>query len=60
MLFNIDKCKTSHIVVGNLNEFYNIEGRPLEAVHEECDLVIMITINLKCSKQCLNALKAAN
>ena len=60
MLFNVDKCKTLHIGVGNLNELYNIEGRPLEVVPEECDLVIMITKDLKCSKQCLNAAKAAN
>ena len=37
-----------------------MEGRPLEAVHEECALGIMITRDLKCSKQCLNAAKAAN
>ena len=60
MLFNIDKCKTLHICRGNLNELYNMEGRPLEAVHEERDLGVMITKDLKCSKQCLNAAKAAN
>ena len=43
MLFNIDKCKTLHIGVGNLSGLYNIEGRPLEVVHEERDLDIMIT-----------------
>ena len=37
-----------------------MEGWPLEAVHEERDLGIMITKDLKCSKQCLNAAKAAN
>ena len=37
-----------------------MEGRPLEAVHEERDLGIMITKDFKCSKQCLNAAKAAN
>ena len=36
-----------------------MEGRPLEAVHEERDLGI-ITKDLKCSKQCLNAAKAVN
>ena len=55
MLFNIDKCKTLHIGGGNLNELYN-----MEAVHEECDLGIMIIKYLKCSKQCLNDAKAAN
>ena len=44
---------------GNLNELYNMEGRPLDAVHEERDLGIMINTDLKCSKQCLNAVKAA-
>ena len=58
MLFNIDKCKTLDIGSGNLNELYNMEGRPLEAVHEERDLCI-ITKDLKCGKQCLNAAKAA-
>ena len=37
-----------------------MEGRPLEAVHEERDFGIMITKDLKCSKQRLNAAKAAN
>ena len=60
MLFSIDKCKTLHIGRENLNELYNMEGRPLEAVHEERDLGIMITKDLKCSKQCLNAAKTAN
>ena len=60
MLFTIDKCKTLHIGGGNLNQLYNMEGRPLEAVHEEHDLGIMITKDLKCRKQCLNAVNAAN
>ena len=60
MLFNIDKCKTLPIGGRNLNELYNMEGRPLESVHEEHDLGIMITKDLKCCKQCLNAAKAAN
>ena len=51
MLFNIDKCKTLHIDVGNLNG---------KEVHEERDLGIMITKDLKCSKQCLNTVKIAN
>ena len=58
MLINIDKSKTLHIGGGNLNEIYNMEWRPLEAVHEERDLGIMITKDLKFSKQCLNAAKA--
>ena len=37
-----------------------MEGRPLEAVHEEGDLGIMITKDLNCSMQCLNAANAAN
>ena len=49
-----------HIGVENLKEFYNMEGRPLEADHEERDLGIIITKDLKCSKQCLNAAKTAN
>ena len=60
MLFNIDKYKTLHIGRGNLNELYNMEGRPLEAVHEDHDLGIMIIKDLKCSKQCLNAANADN
>ena len=35
-----------HMGVGNLNELYNMEGRPLEAVHEERDLGIMILLLL--------------
>ena len=32
-----------------------MKGKPLEAVHEEHYLGIMITQDIKCSKQCLNA-----
>ena len=60
MVLNIDKCKALHIGRGNLTELYNMEGRSLEAVYEEPDLSIMITKDLKCIKQCLNAAKAAN
>ena len=52
-LFNIDKCKILHVGSGNLNELYNMEGRPLEAVYEERDLGITITKDLKYSKQYL-------
>ena len=37
-----------------------MEGRPLEAVHEERDFGILITKDLKCSKQYLIAANAAN
>ena len=60
MLFIIDECKTLHIDGRNLDELYNMEGRPLEAVREERDLGIMITKDLNCSEQCLIAAKAAN
>ena len=59
MLFNVDKCKTLDIGVRDLNQLYNIEGRPLEAVHEERDLSI-ITQDLKCSNQCLNVVRVGN
>ena len=36
------------------------KGELLEAVHEERDLGIMITKDLKCNKQCLNPANAAN
>ena len=41
-MFNIHKCKT-YIGIGNLNGLYSMEGMPLEVVHEECGLGIMIT-----------------
>ena len=37
-----------------------MEGRPIEAVHEERDLGIMIAKDLKYSKQWLNVANAAN
>ena len=58
MLFNIEVQNITY-GRGNLNELYNMKGRPLDAVHEERDLGIMITKDLKCSKQCFNAAKAA-
>ena len=52
--------KTLHISRGNLNELYNMDGRPLETVNEERDFGIIITKDLKCSKQCLNDAMAGN
>ena len=47
LLFNIEKCKTLHIGSGNLKELFNMEGRRLEAIYEEQDLGIIITIRFK-------------
>ena len=56
-----DSYEKFYLAVKGLNELYSTKGRPLEAVHEERDLGIVITKDIKCSiDQCLNALKAAN
>ena len=58
MLFILTSVK--YIGVGNLNGLYSMEGRPLEVVHEERDLGVIIVKDLKCDKYCVNVAKAAN
>ena len=60
MTFNADKCKVLHLGHRNTEAEYEIQGARLEAVQEERDLGVVVSNNLKSSKQCAEAVKKAN
>ena len=60
MEFNVDKCKVMHIGRTNKNFEYYMDSKELEAVHEEKDLGVLITSDLKASGQCIQACNKAN
>jgi len=60
MLFNIDKCKVMHFGRKNTLFSYQLEGKCLEKVSEEKDFGIIISNDLKVSKQCTEAYAKAN
>ena len=60
MVFNIKKCKSLHIGFNNIHYNYSMDGEILQEVQEETDLGIIISNDLKPSKQCVSAAKKAN
>jgi len=52
MRFNIGKCKVLHLGRGNANSKYYMDRQELEEVEEERDLGVMISGDLKASRQC--------
>jgi len=52
MEFNIDKCKILHVGGRNGRMAYSMEGRLLEEVAVERDLGVMISEDLKASRNC--------
>ena len=59
MPFNLDKCKVMHVGQRNENAKYELLGKQLEVCNEEKDLGVIITNDLKPSKQCIEAEKKA-
>ena len=60
MLFNEDKCKVMHLGINNTKVNYELNGITLEEVTEKRDLGVVVQNDLKCSKQCLQAVSTAN
>ena len=60
MKFNVDKCKVMHFGDKNINYKYHMFDVPLMEVNDEKDLGIIISNDLKNSKQCIAASKKAN
>ena len=60
MLFNVKKCKVLHIGHNNAYHNYSMNGEDLQTVSEETDLGIIISSDIKPSKQCICAVKKAN
>ena len=59
MPFNLDKCKVMHVGQRNDKAKYELLGKELEICIEEKDLGVIITNDLKSSKQCIEAEKKA-
>jgi len=60
MLFNADKCKVIHTGYNNKLAEYHMNNVRLECVSEEKDLGVVTREDLKCEKQCSEAVKKAN
>ena len=60
MLFNVKKCKVLHIGHNNAYCDYSMNGEILQSVTEETDLSIIVSNDLKPSKQRVSAVKKAN
>ena len=60
MLFNIEKCKVMHFGHHNQGMDYTLDNRVLQKVHEERDLGVIISVDLKASLQCVKAYSTAN
>ncbi|NEQ69831.1 MAG: hypothetical protein F6K21_30935 [Symploca sp. SIO2D2] len=60
MKFNVDKCSTLHIGKNNEKHSYEMDGTIIPNVDKEKDLGVIISNDLKSSKQCMEAVKKAN
>jgi len=60
MDFNTRKCKVMHIGRGNLRSEYVMKGEVLEEVEVERDLGVLVSHDLKVSRQCVKAAKEGN
>ena len=58
--FNVDKCKVLHIGNRNVQANYTMNGKQLAKVEQEKDLGVVISSDLKPSKQCSEVVKTAN
>ena len=60
MLFNIEKCKVMHFGHHNQEMDYTLDNRVLQKVHEERDLGVIISVDMKALLQCVKAYSTAN
>ena len=60
MVFNVKKCKVLHVGHNNVHHGYSMNGEVLQSVTEETDLGVIISNDLKPSKQCVSAVKKGN
>ena len=60
MPFNVDKCSVLHVGSRNPVANYTLLGAPIRPTEEQKDLRVLITQDLKFSKQCIAAERRAN
>ena len=59
MPFNVDKCKVMHIGFRNRKIKYELFGGEIESCEREKDLGVVVTSDMKFSRQCIEAEKKA-
>ncbi len=59
MPFNLDKCKVMHIGHANQNADYSLLNQDMVSSDLETDLDVLISTDLKFSKQCIEVEKKA-
>jgi len=59
MAFNVDKCKIMHFGARNARSVYTMRGIPLESSDCERDIGVLISQDLKVSRQCKKAATTA-
>ena len=59
MPFNVGKCKVMHVGYKNQKTQYSLLGEKIESTDQEKDLGVLISNDLKFSKQCIEAEKKA-
>ena len=59
IVFNVKKCKVLHLG-HNVHHTYCMNGEVLQSVTKETDLGVIISNDLKLSKQCVSLVKKAN
>ena len=60
MKFNVNKCGVMHIEKRSLEFQYQMNDRRVKSREEERDLGVLISKDLKCSRECLMAINKAN
>ena len=60
MTFNVDKCKVMHLGRNNPQSKYHMNNKVLQIIHEEKDLGVLISDDLKWSNHCVQAYTKAN
>ena len=60
MEFNVKKCKILHTGRNNSKFIYNMNGLPLEEIQQERDIGVVISNDLKPSRQCAEAARRAS
>ena len=52
-MFHVDKCKVMHFGHNNLKTDYSLDNKTLRKVHQEKDLGVIISDDMKSSHQCM-------
>ena len=60
MAFNTAKCKVMHVGRGNIKANYTMQGQALSITEQERDIGVLVSHDLKPSRQCAEAARRGN